>query len=88
ITAEFYLGLTYSNAGGANIVEGEASLKVSIDILFFSVSVTLRVRKQFAGPDSTNGVAALAATPAAEQPEFADLMTQSDWTAYCDSFAA
>ncbi|MBM7784157.1 hypothetical protein [Tenggerimyces flavus] len=88
ITAEFYLGLTYSNAGGANIVEGEASLKVSIDILFFSVSVTLRVRKQFAGPDSANGAAALAAAPAAEQPEFADLMTHSDWTAYCDSFAA
>jgi hypothetical protein len=90
ITAEFYLGLSYTSEPGANRVEGEASLTVSIDILFFSASVTLRVRKQFAGPPS-NAAAARSlgtATLAAGQPEFADLMSPSDWNTYCDSFAA
>lgn len=88
ITAEFYLGLTYKSEG--NIVEGEASLTVSIDILFFSTSVTLRVRKQFAGPASSSAARTLAgAAPApAAQPRFKDLMSASDWNTYCDSFAA
>ncbi len=88
ITAEFYLGLTYVNDGGENSVAGEASLTVSIDILFFSTSVTLRVKKTFAGPAQfalSGGAGGRALT--ADQPGFRDLMTQSDWNTYCDAFA-
>lgn len=84
ITAEFYLGLTYRSEG--NVVEGEASLTISIDILFFSTSVTLRVKKSFAGPAPAAALRAGVATT--QQPGFTDLMTQSDWNTYCDSFAA
>lgn len=89
ITAEFYLALEYRNEGGESFVEGEASLKVSIDILFFSATVTVSVRKRFAG--SSGGAAALARAAAAAEsdtPQFADLVTQQDWNAYCASFAA
>lgn len=89
ITAEFYLALEYRNEGGESFVEGEASLKVSIDILFFSATVTVSVRKRFAG--SSGGAAALARTAApaeSDTPQFADLVTQQDWNAYCASFAA
>jgi len=49
ISAEFYLALNYESTASGSRVWGEASLKVSIKILFFSTSVTLRVEKEFAG---------------------------------------
>ncbi|MFI5591866.1 hypothetical protein ACIA5G_42930 [Amycolatopsis sp. NPDC051758] len=89
ISAEFYLGLSYTNAGGQNIVEGEASLTVEIEILFFSKSVTLTVHKSFAGPGSSALAArGAAALPAAGSPSFGDQMSQDDWNTYCDAFAA
>ncbi len=81
ISAEFYLALTYTSDG--NRVEGEASLTVEIDILFFHKSVTLRVHKSFAGP-STALTSGRAAPP---PPKFADLMDRDDWNTYCDAFA-
>lgn len=53
---------------------GEASLVVEVDVLFFSASVEVRVRREFAGAES--------------DPTFADLITdQSTWTRYCKAFA-
>ena len=49
ISCEFYLSLTYEVTGGRSRVWGQASLKVSIKILFFSKSVTLKVEREFAG---------------------------------------
>ena len=49
ISAEFYMALTYASTAAGSRVWGEASLKVSIKILFFSTSVTLRVEREFAG---------------------------------------
>jgi len=45
ISAEFYLSLTYEEAG--NKVWGQASLTVKIKIVFFSVKVTLKVEREF-----------------------------------------
>ncbi|WIV58175.1 hypothetical protein [Amycolatopsis nalaikhensis] len=89
ISAEFYLALSYTNDGGENLVEGEASLTVEIDILFFSKSVTLTVHKSFAGPGSSSLAARTAAAlPAGGSPSFGDQMSQDDWNTYCDAFAA
>ncbi|MBW4717797.1 hypothetical protein [Saccharothrix obliqua] len=82
ISAEFYLGLSYTSEG--NRVEGEASLTVEIDILFFHKSVTLRVHKSFAGPSTALTDGRAAAAP----PKFGDLMGRDDWHTYCDAFAA
>jgi hypothetical protein len=94
ISAEFYLSLTYETAG--NKVWGMAQLKVEIEILFFSIGVTLKVERQFAG--SSDGArrmggeryAALAAqglVPGDESPRFADLVTREEWTEYAEAFA-
>jgi hypothetical protein len=49
ISIEFYMGLIYQSSG---TVKGRASLEVQISILFFSVSVTLTVEREFAGGGS------------------------------------
>lgn len=49
ITVEFKLALQYLNEGGHSKLAGEASLVVKVEVLFFSASVTLKVRKEFAG---------------------------------------
>lgn len=80
ISAEFMLALEYRSAD--NAVEGTAKLKVTIEIAFFSKSVTLEVKKRFNGP-SSEGARALAAAP----HDFGDLISQSDWNTYTESFA-
>jgi hypothetical protein len=54
ISAEFYLGLTYEEAG--NRLYGVAKLEVEIEILFFSISVSLEVERQFAGSSSSTAM--------------------------------
>ena len=71
ISCEFYMGLTYASAG--NKVWGEARLTVKIEILFFSVSVSMTCRREFADPDRAT---------------FRSLMpTQQVWAEYCEAFA-
>lgn len=71
ISCEFYLGLTYSSAG--NKVWGEAKLTVKIKLLFFSTSVSMSVRREFADPPRVT---------------FKSLMpAKSIWDEYCDAFA-
>ncbi len=67
ISLELYLGLTYKSAG--NQVWGQAKVSVSIEILFFSFSVSFTVERQFAGSSSGAALpglelAALEDTPA------------------------
>jgi len=71
ISVEFYMALTYAE-GPPKKVWGEATLTVEIEILFFSTSVDLTVRREFAG------------SPA---PSFADLMDEGHWLTYCEAFA-
>ena len=72
VSVEFYLGLSYRT--GDNKVWGQATLTVTIEVLFFSKSVSLTVEKTFAG--------------AGNDPTFGDLVsTYNDWTDYAGAFA-
>jgi hypothetical protein len=72
ISIEFYLGLTYESAG--NRCWGQASLTVEIEILFFSVSATLSVEREFAGSSSSAQLdgARLVELPAGEMLALSD----------------
>ena len=74
VSVEFYLGFTYYlPAGGQSCkIAGEASVTVEIDILFFSASVSISLRREFSDPVIS----------------FADLISEPDWDEYCDAFAA
>jgi hypothetical protein len=72
LSMEFYLGLTYTNAGGHPSAYGEASVTVSISVLFFSTSVTATYQKTIAG---------------GSDPDFAQAVSKADWDVYCEAFA-
>jgi hypothetical protein len=71
VSIEFYLGLTYDFGSGK--AWGEARVTVEIEVLLFSGSVTVRMRRQFKG--STG------------DPPFGELMPQPRWAAYAEAFA-
>ncbi len=73
LSLEFYLGLTYREKPGGSEVWGQATLKVSVKVVFFSVSVSLSIERRFAG--------------AAGDPTFEDTMDADNWAAYCAAFA-
>ncbi|MFQ6097720.1 MAG: hypothetical protein ACE5O2_08325, partial [Armatimonadota bacterium] len=71
LSIEFYMSLTYASEG--NKVWGEAKLTVKIEILFFSKSVSMTCRREFADPPRAT---------------FQSLMpTKSVWDEYCEAFA-
>lgn len=71
----FNLQLGYLKQGGTSVVYGEATLEVEVEVLFFSASVSVRCRREFAGP--------------ASDPKFLDLVPdEATWTEYCEAFAA
>jgi hypothetical protein len=72
VSVEFYLALAYESA--TDKVWGEASLTVGVEVLFFSTSVTLHVKREFAG--------------SAGDPTFDELVEPDDWATYCGAFAA
>jgi len=53
VSIELKLSLTYESVGGQSKLWGEASLTIEVEILFFSVSVEVKVRKEFAGSGSS-----------------------------------
>ena len=74
----FNLVLSYekitTGATGESKVWGEATLVIEIEILFFSIDVSVTCRREFAGSES--------------DPKFIDLIPdQSIWDDYCDAFA-
>ena len=74
VSVEFYMGLEYANkdaGGGYSSLKGVATLKVEIEILFFSTSVDITMERTFAGSD----------------PTFAQVMDQDNWSDYCAAFA-
>jgi hypothetical protein len=94
LSLEFDLSLTYENLGGVSQVTGTATLSVSVSVFMFSFSVSVTATKTFGGgSDGTNRIHAHASgrllphggsdTP----PNFAQQMSQDDWTAYCGAFA-
>jgi hypothetical protein len=74
IALEIYLGLTYMTP--PPVVSGEATITLTVEIGPFSKSLSAHVQRQFAGGDPPAGLT------------FGQMMTQSDWTTYCDAFAA
>jgi hypothetical protein len=71
VSVEFYLGFTYY-AGTPCKIAGEALVTVEVDVLMFSESVSLSLRREFSDP----------------RLSFADLIKPNDWIEYCDAFAA
>ena len=70
----FNLQISFLKEGGKSTVWGEASLIIEIEILFFSASVEVHCRREFAGSDS--------------DPKFIDLIPdESVWAQYCNAFA-
>jgi hypothetical protein len=92
VSLTFYVGLSFiTNTGN---LAGEATLTIEIDLVVFSESVELTVRKEIAGPGSSSGIASMSARggsePLALEPPrvtWSDLITQTDWEQYCTSFA-
>jgi hypothetical protein len=72
----FNLQLAYhKEIGKGSMVWGEATLVIEVEVLFFSASVSVRCRKDFAGSQS--------------DPKFIDLVPdQATWDEYCAAFAA
>ena len=92
VSLTFYVGLSYVT--NTRSLVGEATLTIEIDLVVFSESVELTVRKEIAGPGSSSGVASMSARggnePLALEPPhvtWSDLVTQTDWEQYCTSFA-
>lgn len=81
ISIELYLSLTYEFSSGK--CTGKAELTLEVEVLFFSVSVTVTAERKFAG---SNG-----------DPTFAELMAPyndpldgsvvNPWEVYCEAFA-
>lgn len=67
----FNLSLTYQS--DPEMVWGEATLTIEVEVAFFSEDVEVSVRKEFATPPA---------------PPFAALMNPTDWNAYRKAFAA
>lgn len=72
ISVEFYLGLTWES-GPPDRVWGEAKVTVKVEILFFSKSFTLTVRKEFVDPPP---------------PKLKEVIEQPEWMEYRRAFAA
>ena len=88
LSLEFYLGMTWEQSSGE--VWGQARLTVSVDIAFFSESVTLGpIEKRFAGGSAHSAQRkARAIAAAAGPPRVEDLMSTVDWSdGYCPTFA-
>jgi hypothetical protein len=74
VSLTFNLQLGYLKQGGKAVCYGEATLTVEIEILMFSVSVSVSCRREFAGGES--------------DPKFIELVpTQAIWQEYCEAFA-
>lgn len=71
VSIEFYLGLDYDF--GAGKAWGECRVSVKVEVLLFSASVTVTMRKQFAGSRG--------------DPPFGVMMPQPRWGAYAAAFA-
>ncbi|HEV8399218.1 MAG TPA: hypothetical protein VGQ18_05185 [Gemmatimonadales bacterium] len=67
----FYLALTYQSS--PEMVWGEATLTIEVEVVFFSADVEVSVRKEFATPPP---------------PPFDQLMTDDEWATYRLAFAA
>jgi hypothetical protein len=71
VSIELYLGLSYEFE--THKVTGTAKLTIEVSVLFFSISVEIKVERKFGGTGD---------------PSFLDMHNQSSWNEYADAFAA
>ncbi|MDZ4795729.1 MAG: hypothetical protein SGI83_15730 [Bacteroidota bacterium] len=69
---ELYLALTWLI--DKKKAYGEATLKIKVEVLFFSATVTVKAKKTFKG--------------SGDDPNFRMCLTEGDWEEYCGAFAA
>ncbi len=75
VSLEFYLAFSAVFVGDkVEKLVGEATLKVKIEILFFSKTVSVSVRRELKGADA--------------DPKFGEMIEQDDWQTYCLAFAS
>jgi hypothetical protein len=75
LTFHLQLGFLKNKTAKEAIIWGEATLVVEIEILFFSASVEVSVRREFVGSHAAD-------------PKFIDLIPEeSIWDEYCNAFA-
>ena len=103
LSLEFYLSLTYKSCGPGDILYGQATLTVEVDVLMFSKSVDITVEKEItsSGGISTgslipDNLPTMALGGGAEPrpplshpgpPLLTDLMSVSDWRTYMFAYA-
>ncbi len=74
ISLEFYLAFTaVFNGDKVEKLEGIATVKVKVEVLFFSKTVKVTVRRELKGADA--------------DPKFIEMIDQDDWQEYCLAFA-
>ena len=74
VSLEFYLAFSAVFVGGkVDKLIGEATLKVKVEVLFFSKTVSVSVRRELKGADA--------------DPKFVEMVDRDDWQQYCMAFA-
>ena len=74
LSLEFYLAfIAVIYQGKVQKLEGVATLKVKVEVLFFSKTVSVTVRRELKGADA--------------DPKFAEMIEADDWQEYCLAFA-
>jgi hypothetical protein len=74
VSVEFYLAFTAVFLGDkVEKLMGEATLKVKVEVLFFSKTVSMTVRRELKGADA--------------DPKFGEMIEADDWQMYCLAFA-
>ena len=72
ISIDLNLSLSWQHSNSGNVIEGRATLTVSVHVLFFSASVQLSVERSFSAGGG--------------DPTVADLMNADDWSLYAGAF--
>lgn len=73
ISMDLNLSLSWQHSPSGNIIEGRATLTVSVHVLFFSASVQLSVERSFSAGSG--------------DPSFGQVMSGADWREYAGAFA-
>ncbi|TRX71566.1 hypothetical protein [Carboxylicivirga sp. M1479] len=74
ISMEFYLAfIAVFSEGKVQKLEGVATIKVKVEVLFFSKTVSVTVRRELKGADA--------------DPKFIEMIDEDDWQEYCMAFA-
>lgn len=99
VSVELYLALTYHSAEGQSSLSGDATLSISVHVLFFGGTVSVSMHKEFAGSSGASSNAMVnhhrAALAGGVHPQvtaepvntFGSSLTETDWQTYCTSFA-